>query len=114
MRKKYPSDITRKQFQKIRPLLLKARKKTKPRKLDLYDVFCGVLYVLKSGCQWRMLPEGFPKWRSAYSYFQIWSEEEEGKEAILDQALKKNSWKGPYRQWSERENEHGHSGRAKR
>src|ERR671915_465134 len=41
MRKKYPSDITRKQFQKIRPLLEKARKKTKPRTLDRYDVFCG-------------------------------------------------------------------------
>jgi transposase len=89
MRTKYPSDITRKQFQKIRPLLEKARKKTKPRILDLYDVFCGVLYVLKSGCQWRMLPSDFPKWRSVYSYFQIWSKEEEGKESILDQALKK-------------------------
>jgi transposase len=89
MRKKYPSDITRKQFQKIRPLLEKARKKTKPRKLDLYDVFCGVLYVLKSGCQWRMLPSDFPKWRSVHSYFQIWSEEEEERKSILDQALKK-------------------------
>src|ERR671931_1167752 len=89
MRKKYPSDITRKQFQKIRPLLEKARKKTKPRTLDLYEVFCGVLYVLKSGCQWRMLPSDFPKWRSVHSYFEIWSEEVEGKESILDQALKK-------------------------
>lgn len=101
MRKKYPSDITRKQFQKIRPLLEKARKKTRSRTLDLYDVFCGVLYVLKSGCQWRMLPSDFPKWRSVPSYFAIWSEEKEGQESILDQALKKivgkvrtdNGWK---------------------
>jgi transposase len=89
MRKKYPSDITRKQFQKIRPLLEKARKRTKPRTLDLYDVFCGVLYVLKSGCPWRMLPSDFPKWRSVHSYFEIWSETKEGKESVLDQALKK-------------------------
>jgi transposase len=114
MRKKYPSDITRKQFQKIRPLLEKARKKTRPRTLDLYDVFCGVLYVLKSGCQWRMLPSDFPKWRSVHSYFAIWSEEKEGQESILDQALKKNSWKGPYRQWSERENNLLYRGRTKR
>ena len=56
MRKKYPSDVTRKQFQKIRPILEKARKKTKPRELDLYDVFCGVLY----GTEKRMPMENAP------------------------------------------------------
>ena len=49
----YPSDISREQFAKIEPILEKARKKTKPRELDLYDLFCGILYVLKSGCQWQ-------------------------------------------------------------
>ncbi|EEB55560.1 hypothetical protein C1A_150 [Wolbachia endosymbiont of Culex quinquefasciatus JHB] len=44
--------------------------KTKPRKLDLYDIFCGVLYALKSGYQWRMLPKEFPKWRNCYDYFK--------------------------------------------
>ena len=52
----YPSDITRKQFSKIKPILESIRKKTRPRTIDLYDIFCGVLYILKSGCQWRMLP----------------------------------------------------------
>ena len=60
MRKKYPSDVSREQFEKIKPLLEKARKKTKPRIVDLYEVFCGVLYILKSGCQWRMLPSPGP------------------------------------------------------
>jgi len=114
MHKKYPSDITRRQFKKIQPFLEKARKKTKPRTLDFYDVFCGVLYVLKSGCQWRMLPSDFPKWRSVHSYFEIWSEQKEGQESILDQALKKNDWKGPYQQWTDRENKFLYSGRAKR
>ena len=61
MRHQYRSDITREQFAGIRPLLETARKKTKPRHVDLYDVFCGVLDVLRSGCQWRMLPADFPK-----------------------------------------------------
>ena len=74
MRKKYPSDISQMQFEKIRPLLEAARKKTRPRIIDLYEVYCAVLYVLKSGCQWRMLPRDFPKWRNVYSYFQIWNE----------------------------------------
>ena len=65
----YPSDINREQFDKIKPILESARKKTRPRSIDLYDVFCGVLYVLKSGCQWRMLPKEFPKWRTCHYYF---------------------------------------------
>ena len=73
MRKQYPSDITREQFEEIRPLLESGRKKTAPRKVDLYEVFCAILYLLKSGCQWRMLPEGFPKWTTVYYYFSIWN-----------------------------------------
>ena len=124
MRKTYPSDVSREQFERIRPLLEAARRKTKTRELDLYDVFCGVLYVLKGGIQWRMLPEGFPKWRSVYSYWQIWSEpitkhqaaiapvhqpvldsDSADPTSTLDLALKKISWRGPYVQWSERENQ---------
>jgi transposase len=70
MRSEYPSDITREQFATITPILEKARKKTKPRKVDLYEVFWGVLYVLKSGCQWRMLPSDFPAWQVCYCYFR--------------------------------------------
>jgi len=96
MRKKYPSDITRKQFEVIRPLLESARKKTRPREVDLYEVFCAVLYLLKSGCQWRMLPSDFPKWRTVHSYFQQWSEiPEEDRLSLLDRALKKSGWRGP-------------------
>lgn len=103
-RKKYPSDITREQFKKVRWLLESARKTTKPRTVDLYDVFCAVLYVLKSGCQWRMLPSDFPKWNNVYAYFQIWSKRENKRPSILEQVLKKNGWRGPYEQWSKSEN----------
>jgi transposase len=108
MQKMYPSDITREQFEKIRPILESSRKRTKPRTVDLYDVFNAVLYVLKTGCQWRALPHEYPKWRTAHSYFQKWSEEEKGKPSILEQILKKISWRGATVQWTERENKHGH------
>ncbi len=42
MQKSYPSDISREQFEKIKPILESSRRKTKPRKLDLYNVFCTV------------------------------------------------------------------------
>lgn len=92
MRKVYPSDISKEQFEKIRSLLETARKKTRPREVDLYDVFCGILYILKTGCQWRALPSDFPKWRTVNEYFYKWSEIKEGaKESLLDQVLKKSS-----------------------
>ncbi len=92
MRSLYPSDISREKFEIIVEDLESCRKKTKPRTLDLYDVFCGVLYVLKSGCQWRMLPKEFPKWRNCYDYFKKWSEKPDvNKESVLELVLKKNN-----------------------
>ena len=104
----YPSNVTREQFDLIKDDLESARKKTKPRKLDLYEVFCGVLYVLKSGCQWRMLPKDFPKWRSVNEYFRIWSEQIDDKPSILEQVLKKISWLDTYKRWQKRNNEFLH------
>ena len=86
----YPSDISREQFEKIRPILESSRHQTRPRTLDLYDVFCAILYILKSGCQWRMLPKDFPKWSSCHYYFSCWSEKKDsGVDSILEQVLKK-------------------------
>ncbi|GFY79986.1 hypothetical protein TNIN_56361 [Trichonephila inaurata madagascariensis] len=93
MRKSYPSDISREQFEKIRPIPESSKKKTRPRKLDLYEVFCAVLYVLKSCCQWRMLPKDFPKWENIYYYFQIWSKKNGEKPSLLELVLKKTSWR---------------------
>ena len=104
MRRSYPSDVSREKFGVIEPILLGCKKVTRPRKYDLYDIFCGILYVLKSGCQWRMLPSDFPKWQSVYFYFNMWSKPYENKESLLDRLLKKINWRGPYKQWSEREN----------
>ena len=94
----YPSDISWEQFTRILPLLESARCRTKPRTVDLYDVFCGVLYLLKSGCQWRMLPAYFPDWRTCYKYFRQWSERPSPEdESILEQVLKKNRLARPGR-----------------
>jgi len=39
---------------------LEYSKKAKAREIDLYSVFCAVLYLLKGGIQWRMMPSDFP------------------------------------------------------
>ena len=120
MRAKYPSDVSPEKFELIRPLLESARKSTRPRSVDLYEVFCAVLYLLRTGCQWRALPSDFPKWRTVHAYFAIWSEPREGG-SLLEQALKKSGWRGPRETGAQRlkqvldrgraeREEHGHGG----
>src|ERR1035441_10019971 len=89
-RRQYPSDISPEQFEQICPLLESVRKRTKPRTVDLYEVFNAVLYLLKSSCQWRMIPEGFPKWYTVYSYFAKWSQPDPDGISALERALKKS------------------------
>jgi transposase len=93
----YPSDITREQFEVIRVDLESAKKATKPRNIDLYDIFCAMLYMIKSGCQWRMLPTDFPKWNIVRYYYDVWSREREDKTSLLSQVLKKISYYSPKR-----------------
>jgi transposase len=97
-KKLYECDITRAQFKKILPILESAKNKTRPRTADLYEVFCGILYLLKTGCQWRLIPKEYPNWNLLHYYFTIWNET-----GVLDKALKKNNWRGPYKQWTERQ-----------
>jgi transposase len=98
MRKSNPSDISKEAFEQIRLVLESVRKRTKPRTVDLYETFCAVLYLLKSGCQWRMLPQDFPKWRTEHSYFAKWSEPDQEGVSALERALKKSDWSGLRRQ----------------
>ena len=65
---KYPTNVSNSQWQFISKFLDTQRS----RKYDLREVLNGVLYLVKTGCQWRMLPSDFPKWESVYYYFSVW------------------------------------------
>jgi len=69
-RQRYTSDLTRKQFKRIEPLLPACKAGGRPRKVDLYEVMCAILYVLQNGCTWRNLPHDFPAWQTVYGYFR--------------------------------------------
>ena len=95
-RKKYASDISPEKFAEIELLLRSVRRRTKPATVDPYEVFCAVLYVLRTGCQWRFLPSEWPKWQTVYAYFAKWSKPDQHGISVLEQALKKSGWCGPY------------------
>jgi transposase len=98
----YPSDITREQFEIIREDLEKARKETKPREIDLYSVFCAILYLIKGSVQWRMIPSDYPKRGIVRYYYDVWSEKREVGNTLLSEVLKKNSNNSPKRRVKER------------
>lgn len=89
MRQEYPSGITREEFELIREELEGAKKKTHPRKYDLYDIFCAVLYMLKEGCTWRAIPHDFPKWQNVRYHYDIWAKEDEDGVSPLDRIFRK-------------------------
>jgi len=89
MRKIYSSDITREQFALISDDLESAKKTTKPRKIDLYEVFCAILYLLKSACTWRDMPGDFPKMGIVRYYYDVWTAKGENGLSLLDYVLAK-------------------------
>ena len=108
-RRIYPSDITREQFALIQPILDTAKKKTKPRKVDQYDIFCALLYLLKSGCQWRMLPSDYPNWKLVHYYFTIWSyKKDKNTPSVLEEVLKKIGHGRTFEKWERMQYEYGY------
>ena len=81
--------ITKKQFEIVRKDLEQTTKSTHPRKYDLYDIFCAVLYLIKEGCSWRAIPHDFPKWENVRYHYDIWSKEDDNGISLLDKVLRK-------------------------
>src|SRR5215471_16507504 len=73
----YPTDLTEAQRTLLWALL--PARKWRPGgpgrpPCDLRQVLNGILYLLKTGCQWRMVPREFGKWNTIYAYFKGWRE----------------------------------------
>ena len=71
-RKSYPTDLTNEQWKLIAEFLPPPLPGGRPRKTDLREVVNAILYLNRSGCQWRMIPHEFPPWKTAYNYFRAW------------------------------------------
>jgi len=66
----YPSDLTDAQWALIAPLLPPAEPGGRDREVDLREVLNGILYLLRSGCSWRMLPHDLPPWGTVHYYYR--------------------------------------------
>jgi putative transposase len=82
MRKPYPSDLTDAQWEIIRPLI-PSWKVGRPRLVDMREVLNSILYLVRSGCQWDMLPHDLLKKSTVYDSFAQWRDDGTWQE-ILD------------------------------
>lgn len=67
----YPSDVTDEQWARIEPLI-PVHRGGRPRRIDVRDVLDGILYLLRTGCRWRCLPDNLPPRSTAWRYFDEW------------------------------------------
>ncbi len=71
----YPSDLSDEEWRIIRPLIPPSPPVGADREVDIRRVVNGILYVNRSGCQWRMLPKEYEHWNTTYGYFRRWSKD---------------------------------------
>lgn len=68
----YPTDLTPEQFAIIESALCTQSKMGRPRKWNLLNVVNAILYLVRGGCAWRLLPHEFPPWQTVYASFRNW------------------------------------------
>jgi transposase len=66
----YPSDLTTKQWNKIKHLFENENRGRHFRTHTKRKLINAVFYINKTGCQWRQLPNDFPKWQTVYSFYE--------------------------------------------
>ena len=75
-RKPYPSDLTdAAQWKMVEPMIPPERWGGRTRSVDMREVLNGLLYLNRTGCQWRAMPHDLPTWSTVYWHFRRWSDD---------------------------------------
>jgi transposase len=125
----YSSDLTDEQWELVEPLVPALSPEAAYHVHERREIVNAILYVLRSGCPWRLLPHDFPAWGTVYSYFRRWEREgvwkqilralrmqvrtEQGRDpepsaAIIDsQSIKTSAVRGPEKSYDKGKNNLG-------
>ena len=71
---RYDTDLTDEQFTLLRPFLPRPKRTGRPP-ADLRAVVNAILYLVRTGCQWRMLPKDFPPWSTVHTWYRRWRQD---------------------------------------
>ena len=70
--RRYLSDLSDAEWSLLKTYLPAPKRRGRPRVHDPREILNAVFYVLKTGCQWRMLPHDYPPWKTVFHYFRAW------------------------------------------
>jgi putative transposase len=70
----YPCDVDDATWEVIAPVLARPTNQGRPRLHSDRLVYNAILYVLRGGITWRMLPKTYPAWQTAYGRFRTWAD----------------------------------------
>ena len=70
----YPTDLTQEQMDILQPLI-PVPSTGRPMKWQLIDVINAILYLVRTGCQWRYIPSHFPPWQTVFYHFNRWKKD---------------------------------------
>ncbi len=65
----YPSDLTDEQWALLEPYFERSDPRAAVSKYPKMDIANAIMYVIKGGIQWRMLPKDMPPWPTVYDHF---------------------------------------------
>ncbi len=74
-RQAYPSDLSDSEWEILKPLVPLPKGFGHPIEVDFREIFNGIFYVQRTGCQWEMMPHDLPPYSTVYRYFKKWQKD---------------------------------------
>jgi transposase len=71
-RKVYPSDLNNAEWSILEPHIPAVKTGGRPATYSRREIVNGILYVLRGGIAWRMMPHDLPPWDTVYGYYNRW------------------------------------------
>jgi putative transposase len=91
---KYPTDLSDRQWALVEPYTGRPDPRGAVRRHSMREIINAILYVNKTGCQWRLLPVNFPPWQTVYDHFRRMRERGVWEEMMLEMNRKVRQKKG--------------------
>lgn len=68
----YASDLSDAEWVILEPLVPAPKPGGRPARWSRREIVNGIFYLVRTGCQWRLLPREYPSWKTVYHYFRLW------------------------------------------